>query len=142
MIKLIVCILTTVTLSSCSAPMQQTFPEIDRSHLWTAMVATAMAPQYESDNFRKRWIVAENEVELHPKQGQIDVKRIIHRSLQLPRQRPQRDRRDILFSVYLLPTTPSTIEFVSHNSKFLPIRSLNEAQRYFDAVEAMLVPIK
>ena len=142
MIKLIVCILTTVILSGCSAPMQQTFPEIARSHLWTAMVATAMAPQYESDNFRKRWIVAENEVELHPKQGQIDVKRIIHRSLQLPRQRPQRDRRDILFSVYLLPTTPPTIEFVSHNSKFLPIRSLNEAQRYFDAVEVLLVPIK
>ena len=142
MIKLIVCILTTVILSGCSAPMQQTFPEIDRSHLWTAMVATAMAPQYESDNFRERWIVAENEVELHPKQGQIDVKRIIHRSLQLPRQRPQRDRRDILFSVYLLPTTPPTIEFVSHNSKFLPVRSLNEAQRYFDAVEALLVPIK
>ena len=142
MIRRIAFILSAVAISGCSAPMQQNFPETDPSHLWSAMVATAMAPQYESDDIRKRWILAENEVQLNPSQGRIDVKRIIHRSLHLPRQRPQRDRRDILFSVYLRPTNPPSIEFVSHNSKLVPLRNLTEAERYFAGVEAMLEPIE
>ena len=127
-------------LVGCSSVTQRSYPHVDQSHLWTAMIAIANTPEYGSDDFRKRWIVLENEVDLKPNQGQIDVRRIIHRSYQLPRQKVQRDQRDILFSVYLLPTNPLTIEFINHSTKFFPVRGETEATRYFSSVEAMLDP--
>ena len=141
MIRSVAVVLLVCIFFGCSSSMQRTYPSVERSHLWTAMIASADSPEYSSEDFRKRWIVLENEVELNPRQGQIDVKRIIHRSLQLPRQRAQRDRKDVSFSVYLLPTNPPTIEFISHNSTYIPVHNLNESERYFDAVEALLVPV-
>ncbi|MBC8203461.1 MAG: hypothetical protein H8E91_06485 [Planctomycetes bacterium] len=130
-----------IVLAGCSTPIQRTYPHVDQSHLWTAMVATADSPEYGSEDLSKRWIVLENEVEINPSRGQIDVKRIIYRSYQLPRQKPERDSRDVLFSVYLLPTNPLTLEFINHNATFFPVRGKAEAQRFFDGVDQMLVPI-
>jgi len=134
-------VLVSMLLAGCSAPMQRTYSHVERSHLWTAMVAIANAPEYDTEAILNRWIVLENEVELNPRQGQIDVKRIISRSFRLPRQKQQFDTRDVLFSVYLLPTNPLTIEFIQHNAKFFPVRGETEAARFFSGVEAMLMPV-
>jgi hypothetical protein len=140
MIRIVV--LVALGLAGCSSPMQRTYSHVDRSHLWTAMVATANSPEYGSEDFQKRWIVLENEVQLNSRRGQINVKRIIYRSYRLPRQKPQRDSRAVLFSVYLLPTNPLTIEFINHSTKFFPVRGETEANRYFSSVEAMLQPVQ
>ncbi|MBC8523678.1 MAG: hypothetical protein QF444_06455 [Phycisphaerales bacterium] len=142
MIHAVVFALISLLFVGCSSPLQQSFPNADRSHLWTAMVATASAPQYRSEDIRGRWIVVENDVDISLDSAQIDVRRVLDRSLHLPRQKVQRDRREVTFSVYLLSDEVPTVEFVGHSSSTIPVRRLNEAQRYFAAVEAMLVPIE
>jgi hypothetical protein len=142
MIRVVAIVLVAITLAGCSTSMHQTFPSADRSHLWTAMVATAKAPEYTSDDILSRWIVVENNVDANPEKAQIDVRRKITRTLHLPRQKEQHDRRDVHFSVFLLPSNPPTIEFISKNIDLIPARGENEAKRYFSAVEEMLVPIK
>jgi hypothetical protein len=140
MIRLLVFV--AISLAGCSTPMQHTFPNADRSHLWTAMVATANAPEYNDDGIQGRWIVVENDVDANPDQARIDVRREITRILHLPRQKDQHDRREVKFSVYLLPTNPPTIEFISKSTYFIAVRGEIEATRYFSAVNQMLLPVE
>lgn len=141
-IRIVSWVLIASTFVGCTAAKQQAYPNTNRSHLWTAMVATATSPEYSSTEILNRWIVVENNVETDSDQAQIDVQRIIARTVRLPRQKKQIDRREVLFSVYLLPTDIPTINFISHSSSMVPVRGTQEAARFFAAVEAMLVPIK
>ena len=142
MTRIVVAALISFTVIGCSVPFQHSFPNTDKSRLWTVMVATASAPEYTSQDKGKRWVVVENEVDANPTRAQIDVRRIITRSLQFPQQKVQNDRREVIFTVYLLPVDPPTVEFVSRSTTLIPVYGANEAKRYFSSIEAMLVPIK
>ena len=139
--KFVFAIICSLLFGGCATTMQQSYPQVDQHHLWTAMIAAAKSPTYTSSDPRNRWVVGENAVEVYLRKAQIDVKRTIHRTLQLPRQRPQRDRRDVWFSVYLLPTHPLKIEFISHTDTLFPNRNVKESNRYFSDVESILLPI-
>ena len=124
----------------CTTNLQRTYPKTNRSLLWTAMVAVAESPEYQAENVLNRWIVVENNVNANASLGIIEVRRILARSLQLPLQEVQNDRRNILFTVYLLPGELPTLKFVSLGSQMIPARGVNESERYFTAVEEMLEP--
>jgi hypothetical protein len=141
MIRVVTSALIALTFVGCTVSKQQAYPNTDRAHLWTTMVAIAKSPEYSSSNILDRWIVVENNVDTNSNQAKIDVRRIIARSVRLPMQKKQTDRREILFSVYLLPLVVPTVEFVSHSSQFIPAQGLQEAERYFGAVETMLQPV-
>lgn len=140
MIRFFIATMSTVCCLGCVAA-QHEYHNVDRNVLWTAMVAVANAPEYSNEDFMKRWVLVENDVVTHADIGKIDVHRIVERTLHLPLQKSQHDRREIMFSVYLLPTNPPKVEFMSHNTQFLPVRSRDEAERFFSAVESMLQPV-
>ena len=123
--------------AGCSVPTKQ-WPGENRSYLWTAMVAAAKTPDYSSDDPRKRWVVIENDVDVNTKLSRIIVKRTLSRSLKLPLQVEQIDNRDWIFIITLLPKTMPTIAFDVPEAQLIPVRSLDEAERYFSQVDAIL----
>lgn len=133
-ISAIVCILFAI---GCSTPTR-TWSDQNRETVWTAMVAAAEAPEYESDDPRKRWIVTENNVDANPDRGRIRIHRILARSLKLPKQLTQSDRRDWMFEIYLLPSNPPTVTFEALDAGLVRVRTLDEAERYFSLVEKIL----
>ncbi len=138
--RFVIVIFIFTMLFGCTTNLQRTYPKTNRSLLWTAMVAVAESPEYQAENVLKRWIVVENNVNANASLGIIEVRRILARSLQLPLQEVQNDRRNILFTVYLLPGELPTLKFVSLGSQMIPARGVNESERYFTAVEEMLEP--
>ena len=109
------------------------------------MVAAAHAPEYTADDPRKRWIVVENSVDENSKSGRIQIHRILARSLKLPRQAVQNDRRVWFFDIYLLPvdvenpTAPPKTSFNAKSNTWIPARSIDEADRYFHLVDNLLL---
>lgn len=125
------------TICGCSTPSRVWDGE-DRSVVWTAMVAVAHSPEYKSPDPRRRWLVAQNDVVAHADSGRIEIHRKLRRSLKLPRQREQIDVREYFIDITLLPTLPAETTFELLNEKFIPVRSLDEADLYFDQVESLL----
>ena len=82
------------------------------------MIAVAQAPEYQSDNPRKRWHVFENDVVVDRDSGEIRVHRVLRRSMKLPMQPVQRDDREMIFEIssssFLLPLVHfSEVTFLS-----------------------------
>ncbi len=108
------------------------------------MVAAAHAPEYTADDPRKRWVVVENTVDENPTLGRIQIHRVLARSLKLPRQAVQNDRRAWFFDIYLLPvdienpSAPPMTSFSAKSDSWIPARSIDEADRYFDLVDELL----
>lgn len=121
----------------CSTP-QHSWPESPRNTVWTAMVAAANAPDYDAEDPRKRWIVLENLVDVDASASKILVHRLLGRSLQLPLQNEQEDKREWLFTITLLPNNPPTATFDSMVPTMIPARLLDEANRYFVTVDGLL----
>ena len=134
----VACLVACVFLTAGCATPTRSWPDQDRGLVWTAMVAAAGSPEYVSDDPRRRWIVAENNVDADPDLGRIQVHRVLTRSLQLPRQVLQSDRRRLFFDIYLLPTNPPTVTFAFKETGFIPVRVIDEADRYFSLVESIL----
>jgi len=106
--------------------------------VWTAMVAAANSPEYKSNDPRRRWIVEENAVDANAASGHIQIHRVIARSLQLPQQKMQHDRRNWLFDIYLLPNDPPTVTFDALHSGLIPVHTVDEADRYFTLIDDIL----
>jgi hypothetical protein len=104
------------------------------------MVAAANAPDYSSQDPRKRWIVIENDVDINNQLGRIIVRRKLSRSLKLPRQNEQIDHREWFFVIKLLPNSPLTVTFDTTESQLVPVRLQDEAERYFSQVGDLLAP--
>ncbi len=130
-------ILSLLFFVGCSTP-QHSWQNSQRNTVWTAMVAAANAPDYESEDPRKRWIVLENLVDVDASTSKILVHRLLGRSLQLPRQNEQVDNREWIFTIRLLPNNPPTATFDSMQPTFIPARLLDEANRYFATVDGLL----
>lgn len=124
-------------LCGCSTPTR-TWEGMDRSMVWTAMLAAANAPEYRSDDPRRRWVVTQNDVSANEQTGSIEVRRTLRRSLKLPRQREQHDTRELFFEIFLSPTSPSTTTFEVLSMQLVPVRTIEEANIYFDQVEWLL----
>lgn len=140
MIRVVIATMSALCFLGCVAT-QHEYHNVDRNVLWTAMVAVANAPEYSNEDIMKRWVLVENDVVAHADIGKIDVHRIVDRTLHLPLQKSQYDRREIMFSVYLLPSNPPKVEFQSLNTQIFPVRGHDEAERFFSAVESMLLPV-
>lgn len=139
MIRCSIFLLLLFTLVGCSVPTKQ-WPGENKDYLWTAMVAAANAPDYSSQDPRKRWIVIENDVDINNQLGRIIVRRKLSRSLKLPRQNEQIDHREWFFVIKLLPNSPLTVTFDTTESQLVPVRLQDEAERYFSQVGDLLAP--
>ena len=125
-------------LCRCSTPTR-TWEGVGRGIVWTAMVAAAESPEYRDEDPRNRWVVTQNDVVVNPDLGHIEVHRKLRRSLKLPRQYEQIDFREFFFEIKLLPTNPSSATFDILNFQLIPLRSQEEADRYYSQVESLLV---
>ena len=123
--------------AGCSTP-QHSWPGNSRDTVWSAMVAAANTPDYDSNDPRKRWILVENAVDANAKKSQIIINRKLTRSLKLPLQNEQKDTRDWLFKIQLLPNNPPTATFDTVYKTLIPARTIDEADRYFDLVDLLL----
>ena len=121
----------------CSTPTR-TWEGVDYSNVWTAMVAAANAPEYRSDDPRRRWFVTQNDVSTNEQTGSIEVHRTLRRTLKLPRQREQHDTRELFFEISLSPTPPPTTTFEVLSMQLVPVRTIEEADLYFEQVELLL----
>ena len=123
----------------CAIPTRR-WPKENKEFVWTAMVAAANAPDYSSSDPRKRWIVLENDVDVNDRLGRIVVRRKLARSLKLPRQHEQTDHREWFFVIKLLPSAEPTVTFDVTESQLVPVRTIDEADRYFSQVDDILHP--
>ena len=128
-----------LSIIGCSVPTRR-FPQVSKEYVWTAMIAAAKTPDYSSNDPRKRWIVMENDVDVNNERGRIVVRRKLSRSLKLPRQNEQIDHREWFFVIKLLPTNVPTVTFDVTESQLVPVRMLDEADRYFSQVDDLLHP--
>jgi len=131
-----------VTLCGCSTPTHS-WSGTDRNLLWTAMVTVARSPDYTSEQIHDRWLVIDNFVEADEQHARIEVHRVLARSIQMPRQNEQRDRRTWYFDIRLLPVDPtapdiSSVTFGVSNLQLIPAQSIHEADRYFMQVDELL----
>ena len=143
MVQRTCCLICFLVAMGCSTT-SHSWPGDDRSVVWSAMVAAAHAPEYTSDDPRKRWVVVENTVKENSNLGHIQVHRVLARSLKLPRQAVQNDRRSWFFDIYLLPveienpTAPPTTSFHATSNTWIPVRAIDEADRYFHLIDNLL----
>ncbi len=124
-------------LNGCSSPTR-IWEGVDRSMVWTAMVAVAESPEYKSSDPRKRWFVTQNNVVADAQSGSIEIHRTLRRSFQLPRQREQTDFREYFIEITLHPTHPTQTTFDLLNKQLIPVRSQEEADRFFSQVDSLL----
>ena len=135
--KWLIAITLGLMLWGCSTPTR-TWEGVDHSMVWTAMVAVANSPEYRSDNPRRRWFVTQNDVSTNEQTGSIEVHRTLRRTLKLPRQREQHDTRELFFEISLSPTLPPTITFEVLSMQLVPVRTIEEAELFFEQVELLL----
>ena len=128
-----------LTLFGCALPTKH-WPDENKEYVWSAMVAAAKAPDYSSHDPRKRWIVIENDVDVNNQLARIVVRRKLSRSLKLPRQNEQTDHREWFFVIKLLPEAEPTVTFDVTGYQLVPVRTLDEAERYFSQVDNLLHP--
>ena len=60
--------------------------------------------------------------------------------LKLPRQNEQTDHREWFFVIKLLPEAEPTVTFDVTGYQLVPVRTLDEAERYFSQVDNLLHP--
>ncbi|MCH2146254.1 MAG: hypothetical protein MK073_00345 [Phycisphaerales bacterium] len=130
-------LLTCICLQACSSPTR-TWEAHSPNEVWTAMIAVAQAPEYQSDNPRKRWHVFENDVVVDRDSGEIRIHRVLRRSMKLPMQPVQRDDREMIFEISLKNQLPPITEFKELSTQLVPVRTLDEAERYFNQVDELL----
>ncbi len=125
------------SLQACSSPTR-TWVGHTSDEVWTAMIAVAQTPEYQSDNPRKRWHIFENDVIVDSDSGLISVRRVLRRSMKLPMQPVQRDDREMIFQISIKNHEPPTTEFKEISTQLVPVRTLDEAERYFNQVDDLL----
>jgi len=68
----------------------------------------------------------------------IRVHRVLRRSMKLPMQPVQRDDREMIFQISMKNYEPPTTEFKELSAQLVPVRTLDEAERYFNQVDELL----
>jgi len=127
-----------VCLAGGCVTRSQTFEGYSDDQLWTAMVATAKAPQYDD------WKLSENEVMIDEEGRRLEIYRIVRRTLVSPYADPWKEELEWRMQVVLGRdwdgTTP-TVDFTARQIT-VPAWVWEEADRYFAQMRTLLGPVK
>ena len=128
-------LLPLVVLTACTS-VEETFPGRDPSHVWSALVAVAQTPEYETTD-QEEWQVKENVVWIDDPAARIEVYRELTRIEDLTSVEPDVDVRTWRFQVTLDQTDPPVATFVSRGRAW-PTHAKQEARRFFREVRDLL----
>ena len=111
------------------------FSDRPTSQVWLAMQAVAEQPDYDHEDYTKRWTVVENIVTVDEADRRIDIERELERVLVRPRTKPLHEEVHWSIQVTLLPG--NQILFASVDPR-VPAHVQFEAERYFTSVRRLL----
>lgn len=117
--------------------LREYFVDAPPEQVWSALVAVAREPDYEHPDPGRRWTVTDNNVWVDESHGRIEIERKLDRVMRVPAAAPQRERREWQFQITFYADDHPNALFISRRAG-LPIEARLEAERYFDAVHAML----
>ena len=123
-------------LGGCTT-VKATFPGESPEAVWTAMVAVAESPGYDTGPVEERWRVEENAVMVDRENARIEIYRQLRRTLHLAGARPWTEGREWRFRVVLEELEPPLAVFTSRGLG-VPAHAKAEGERYFDDVRALL----
>jgi hypothetical protein len=130
---------TVVAVSSIGCTSRsQVFEGYSEDQLWTAMVATARAPQYDD------WKVMDNEVHVDEASRRIEIYRVLKRTLVSPHADPQRESEEWKLQVVLgrdEELGQPLVDFTARQVD-IPAHVWDEADRYFLQMRTLLGPVK
>jgi hypothetical protein len=116
---------------------ERTYPGRSADQVWTAMIAVAEQPSYDSEEWGK-WHVMSNDVWVDEPQARIEVYRKLRRVVyNAGMVRPDEQDRTYRMTVKLRDAGTPRIHFETRAIE-LPTDGFTESQRYFDDVGALL----
>jgi hypothetical protein len=115
----------------------QVFEGYSDDQLWTAMVATANAPEYDD------WRIRRNEVFVDDDARRIEVFRILRRTFVSPHAEPSRQEREWRFEILLARDEELQVPMVDFTARQIsvPAHVWQEADRYFAQMRTFLGPV-
>ena len=111
------------------------FGDRPTDQVWRALQAVAEQPDYDHEDYTKRWTVVENIVTVDEADRRIDIERELERVLVRPRTKPLHEEVRWSIQVTLLPG--NRVLFESAGAE-LPAHVQLEADRYFTSVRRLL----
>lgn len=128
--------LALVALGGCTT-RTQVFEGYSDDQLWTAMVATANAPEYDD------WRIRRNEVFVDDDSRRIEVFRVLRRTYVSPYAEPSRQEREWRFEILLARDEELGFPMVDFTARqvTVPAHVWQEADRYFAQMRTLLGPV-
>ena len=111
------------------------FGDRPTEQVWRALQAVAEQPDYDHEDYTKRWTVVENIVTVDEADRRIDIERELERVLVRPRTKPLHQEVHWSIQVTLLPGNEVLFESVDPE---IPAHVQLEADRYFTSVRRLL----
>lgn len=130
--KMILCSIL-MLLTGCG--IEADFSGHPSEQVWRAMQAVAEQPDYDHDDYTKRWTVVENIVHVDEDAHRIDIERQLERVLVRPRTRPLHQDEHWSFQVTLMQDNQVLFRSMS---PAIPAHVQFEANRYFASVRRLL----
>lgn len=124
---------TLLLLTGCG--VEANFSDHPTDQVWRALQAVAEQPDYDHDDYTKRWTVTENIVHVDQEERRIDIERDLERVLTRPRTRPLHQEEHWSIQVTLLPG--NRVQF-RNMTPAIPAHVQLEADRYFTSVRRLL----
>ena len=134
MLRLLLLSLTAL-LGACGA--EADFAKYESWQVWRALKAVSENPDYNHEDYTKRWTVMENIVHVDEEDQRIDINRRLERVLRRPRTNPLHEDVTWHFQVQLLPGSENRVRF-KNIGWALPTRVHFEADRFFAEVHRFL----
>jgi len=131
----IACIAFIATSTGCTT-RSQVFEGYSNDQLWTAMVATAKAPQYED------WKIVENDVAANDSTRRIEVYRLIKRTVVTPYAPARPEEAEWRFEIVLALDEDLQQPMVDFTARqvTVPAHVWKEADAYFAQMRTRLTP--
>jgi hypothetical protein len=124
-------------LAGCTTA-RESFAGRDAGVVWTAMVAAARTPDYQSGPPQRRWTVRENNVWLDEPQRRIEIHRALARTVHRSGGEPRHERRTWRLRVTLEEAEGGPTAVFLSRDPAIAAHVWEEAVRYFDDVWELL----
>ncbi len=134
-IRFTVLLVTTLALGACG--VEADFSDHQTYQVWRALQAAAEHPDYDHQDYTKRWTVMENIVHIDEDDRRIDIERRLERVLRRPRTKPLHQNETWHFQVHLLPGPENRVRF-KNMAPAVPTHLQFEGERYFTEVRRLL----
>ena len=134
-IRFSVLLAATLALGACG--VEADFSEHQTYQVWRALQAAAEHPDYDHQDYTKRWTVMENIVHVDEADRRIDIERRLERVLRRPRTQSLHQNETWHFQVHLLPGPENRVRF-KNMAPAVPTHSQFEGERYFAEVRRLL----